>query len=300
LKHLLTIALLLAAAPAPASDYDPLLPEGARSYQSARYTQSIAILNERDVIRPVSVASLPDTRWHQPGGMEGLTGWESERYRYLPAGKRVTAWIGNVEVENGIPDPRRPGKNYTQRNRAILREYPVGTRFDELLRNKETGRVFEHRVRIKSKGGKWLSEVWFKDETQFPAGYTGLTVSCSSCHAECGTGKYDAGLVPGGDGVFSDPLEWSLVVATSPEPAAKELPKPKRDVPKYLPDPKELQAKPAPKGFAEGLAKKLPAKPAPKAEQSRPKPAPKSPYEWRFLGYDRTGRPLWQLVPCDT
>jgi hypothetical protein len=213
-------------APAPkpkAARYVPDIP--GRKYDGAKFTQSISVLNDRDRIEPAPILKMPDRRWHQPGGMEGVTGWRSERFRFLPDGHRVRAWIGNVEVENSIRTGRLKAdgtpEHFKQHNRALLRSYPDGTRFDELLVNADTGDVFEHRVRLK-KDGKWLSEVYHKDEGAFPKGYSGLTASCSSCHAEAGTGKYDAGLVPGGDTVLSDPLPWELWFAQPPEGAAVE------------------------------------------------------------------------------
>lgn len=192
--------------PVKGSRYSPGVP--GRAYDSAKFTQSIFVLDERDTIRPIAIATLPDKRWHQPGGLEGIKGWRSERYRHLPENARVKTWVGNIEVENSL--------KYKQHNRGILRSYPNGTRFDELLINDDTGRVFEHRSRFKI-DGTWKSAIEFKDEQARPEGYTGLTVSCSSCHAEAGTGKYDAGLVPGGDTVLSDPLDWSVWQRNSPE-----------------------------------------------------------------------------------
>lgn len=203
--------------------YDPDLPPGSVRFESAKWTQSISVLNsggyDHDIIKPASVKAMEDTRWHQPGGMHGLKGWKSERYKYLPPGKSVRHWIGNIEVENSIPNGlRKPDgtpDHYRQNNRGILRAYPDGTRFDELLMNTD-GRIFEHRVREKV-DGKWLSTVYFKDEEARPTGYNGLKVTCSSCHAEAGTGKYNDGLVPGGDTVLSDPLDWSKAGHQSPE-----------------------------------------------------------------------------------
>lgn len=200
-------------APAPPkkpAPYDPA-PPGVK-YQGARYTQSIFVLNDRDTIRPEAIKGMSDKRWHQPGGLEGVSGWTVERFRHLPPGTAVRAWVGNVSVKNGFTPTS------TQQNRGILRSYPDGTRFDEVLRNAD-GAVFEHRVREK-RNGKWLSTVHFKDEAARPAGYHGLTVSCSSCHAEAGTGKYAEGLVPGGDTVLSDPLPWRVWTRTPPEPEA--------------------------------------------------------------------------------
>lgn len=198
-ESLLTLFLLV-------SPYEPDVPAGATKYESAKYTQSISVLNDRDTIVAVPILSLPDTRWNQPGGLEGVTGYTTEKYRYVPEAPR--RWLGNIGVRNSF--------GYTQQNRGLLRQYPDGTRFDEVLRNAGSGEVFEHRVRVKREG-RWLSEVYYRDESEYPKGYTGLKVSCSSCHNEAGTGGYAVGLVPGGDTVLSDPLPWELWLGYSPE-----------------------------------------------------------------------------------
>lgn len=258
MRYLLTLALCLAAGlalageftvtggfrvsagdppkkAAPVEEYDPGIPKGAKKYRSARWSQNSFILNDRDTIRPIRVRDLPDKRWHQPGGMEGVSGWKNETYRTLPEGKTVRTFVGNLLIENSIKTGRlKPDgtpEHHKQWGRTIQRLYPDGTRFDEVLRNAETGRVFEHRVREK-KDGKWLSTVYHKDEGARPAGYTGLTVSCTSCHGEAGTGKYDKGLVPGGDTVLGDPLDWGVwpyeknpeVGASAPVPPPQAVP----------------------------------------------------------------------------
>lgn len=189
-----------AVAQLPIAEYTPDLPKAAEAYNSTEYTQAISILDERDVIAPVKISTLPDTRWHQPGGMENLTGWRAQKFRFVP--EAVTYTIADVAVENSY--------GFKQNNRGIVRVYPVGTRFDEVLYNTRTGRIFEHRMREKTANG-WKSAIKYTAKTEFPAGYTGLTASCASCHNEAGTGKYNAGLVPGGDTVLSDPLDWSMV-----------------------------------------------------------------------------------------
>lgn len=182
----------------------PQLPGGATFYRSARYTQSISILDERDRIVPFLIQRMKDRRWHQPGGLEGLTGWRADKYRTLPKGGRVRAWIGNVPVLNSF--------NVYQYNRGIQRQYPDGTRFDEVLKNAD-GEVFEHRVREKH-DGKWLNDIIYRNPKARPEGYEPVSLTqCASCHSEAGTGKYADGLVPGGDGVLSDPLDWSLIGA---------------------------------------------------------------------------------------
>ena len=55
----------------------------------------------------------------------------------------------------------------------------------------------------KKVGGKWLSRTLYENAAARPKGYTGLTVSCASCHGKGdgasgpGTGGYAVGLTPG-------------------------------------------------------------------------------------------------------
>ncbi len=217
--------------------YTPLLPDGAKEFKGDGWTQSIAAFTEsfggKPILDPFPIVNLPDKRWHQPGGMEGVNGWKAEKFRFIPEGATVKTLVGPTTVENSAqkytehynPANRRVERVYqfkddgkpdmnVQQELALRRDYPLGTRFDEVLTNTETGKVFEHRVREKTAPDgfvKWVSRVEFKDEGSRPKGYTGLKSSCSSCHNICGTGKYGAGLIPGGDTVFSDPLDWSLI-----------------------------------------------------------------------------------------
>lgn len=246
MRSILSVLIVAAVASnSLAGDYIPDLPAGSVKYEPAKFTQSIAVSSNRDEILPFPIASLKDTRWHQPGGLLGVKGWTAEKFRTLPTGSSVKTWVGDITVNNSIPVGFNPQLNrfiqpptynddgsyvtYTQKNRGLKREYPVGTRFDEVLR--ADGKVFEHRVRVKDKSG-WDSRVEFEDAAARPSGYTGLTVTCSSCHDEAGTGKYNSGLVPGSDTVLSDPLEWRLwttvkVEERSPKPEQRvEKPKP--------------------------------------------------------------------------
>lgn len=179
-----------------------LIFKGSKKYEPETKTQSISVLDNRDNIQIVSIKTL-EKKWHQSGGMEGIDGWTSEKYRYLPEPPKT--FIGDISVSF-----QDQGKTHFQFNRGIKRVYADGTRFDDILKNKETNQVFEHRVREK-KDGKWTSRVLYSDEKARPKGYTGLTVTCASCHNEAGTGKYNGGLVPGGDTVLSDPLNWQLI-----------------------------------------------------------------------------------------
>lgn len=171
-------------------------PKGAVLLKATQYTQSIFILDDRDVIRKVPRTEL-EAKWQVSGGMIGVKGVKSDKYKCLP--DRPWIWVGNISVTNSF--------GYEQKNRGLLRSYPNGTRFDDVLSYQ--GIVFEHRTRIKEKD-TWKSFVAYKDEAARPPGYTGLKQSCASCHDEAGTGKYGAGLVPGSDTVISDELPWHL------------------------------------------------------------------------------------------
>lgn len=170
-------------------------PEGMVPYKRGTKTQKIyTVVNDpRDHIDPVDRYSLPDTRWHQSGGMLGVEGYRSDVYRYLP--EKPEVWIGDISVLNSL--------GYYQNNRGWRVNYPDGSRFMDVLSNtKLNNEVFEIRQRTK-KDGKWESLVIYENEKVRPAKYTGLTVSCASCHKEAGTGGYAVGLAPGGDGVLS-------------------------------------------------------------------------------------------------
>lgn len=176
--------------------YEPDLGKAVR-FASTKWTQEIAVTNSRDRITQVPIAGL-EAKWHVSGGMVGVKGWTSDKYKYLPTA--AAYWVGNINVLNSL--------GYHQQNRGIRRAYPDGTEFHDVLRN-DAGIVFEHRVRKKD-NGLWASQVIYRDLEARPIGYYGLTQSCASCHSEAGTGKYAAGLVPGGDTVLSDPLDWNV------------------------------------------------------------------------------------------
>lgn len=197
-----SVALVLAAS----RPYQPNLPSGAKHYAAAQWTQSIFKFtgDPRAVIRPVTIDSLPDARWHQPGGMDGIKGWTTEKFRTIPAEPKLFTVNKLVTTDIG-----------SQYETGLDRTYADGTRFDELLINSDSKTIFEHRVREKI-DGKWKSSIIHSNEQARPEGYTGLKAKCSSCHDEAGTGGYGVGLVPGGDGVLSDPLPWHLS-SQSPE-----------------------------------------------------------------------------------
>lgn len=202
--HLLMILMMLDQAPKPPQAPTPKpilrdtveLPDGAVKYKEETKTQSIYVLDNRDVIEIVPINRL-EKKWHQSGGMEGIEGVVSDKYRTLP--KPPKQYVTNIPVKNSFDS--------YQNNRGIVREYADGSRFDDVLSYK--GVVFEHRVREK-RNDKWSSRVIYSDEAARPKGYNGLSVTCASCHEQAGTGGYAVGLVPGGDTVLSDPVDWSL------------------------------------------------------------------------------------------
>lgn len=170
-------------------------PKGLKRYRRAVNTQSIYVLvGHGDRIDRVPRTRL-ERKWNVPGGMLGVEGWQSDLYRVVPGAPQV--WVGNIAVLNS--------SGYFQANRGYRRSYPAGTVFADVLSSK--GRVFEVRYAEKRANG-WERYVAFKDASARPAGYQGLQGQrCASCHSEAGTGAYGAGLVPGGDGVISDPFQ---------------------------------------------------------------------------------------------
>lgn len=226
--------------PPPPPLYSPALPPGAREYKAERLTQAIYVLNDRHTIERLPTT---DPRWLAPGGLEGLSGWTSRLYRTLPGGKKPAYAVKEIQVENSF--------GHKQPNRALTRSYPDGTRFDEVLSGKG-GKVFEHRMRRKE-GGKWESRTLYSDRLARPEGYKGLEgKACASCHNEAGTGKYDDGLVPGGDTVLSDPMDWSAVAGHADlidgkaRPFSKEKKEARKPLPLLLPAPAFPPPPPAP------------------------------------------------------
>lgn len=171
----------------------PRTPKGER-YVRAKFTQEIAVTNGRDRITAVPRSHLQ--AWtHHSGGMEGVQNFRSEVYRQVPG--EALPYVANLGVLNSF--------GYIQYNRGWVRSYPDGTRFDDVLSNEKTGRVFEHRVAFKDRG-VWTRKVVFSDVSQRPVGYSGLKQSCSSCHDQAGTGGYATGMIPGADTILSDPF----------------------------------------------------------------------------------------------
>ena len=165
-------------------------PSEMKPYKRSEFTQNIFTTNGFTVhhIEPVRRSNL-ERKWQVSGGMADVKEFRSDLYRYFP--EYPSTWVDNIPVWNG--------SNF-QNNRGWKIEWPDGSKFMDVLSNK--GEVFEIRQR-KKESGKWNSLVLFEDPKARPIGYTGLSVSCASCHSQAGTGSYGAGLVPGGDGVIS-------------------------------------------------------------------------------------------------
>lgn len=167
------------------------LPAGMKRYRRASYTQEIAVTDGRDRISPVHRLQVKE-KWHASGGFADMGGFRSDLYRN---DARPRVWVGNIGVLNSL--------GYMQDNRGWKREYPDGARFLDVL--SKDGTVFEVRSAEK-KDGKWNRLVVYRDKEARPKGYDRLAVSCASCHDEAGSGGYATGLVPGGDGIISDPF----------------------------------------------------------------------------------------------
>lgn len=177
-----------------------MLPKGAEKYQSAEFTQAVSHdRSNAPAIRRVPIKEV-DRKWQQSGGMDGVAGVTSDKYRSLP--RAPEEFVGKVAVTF-----KHEGREYEQEELALRRRYADGSRFDDVL--SYNGVVFEHRKREKV-GGKWTSGIVYSDAGARPPGYEGLTTTCAECHEKAGTGIYAMGLAPGGDGVLSDPLPWRL------------------------------------------------------------------------------------------
>lgn len=172
----------------------PFLAGGER-YKPAKYTQEIAVTDGRDRISPVP-RSQTEPIWHQPGGMQGVTGWRSDLFKFAPSPQ---TFIADISVRNEF--------GYFQPNRGYVRRYQAGTWFADVLSNAVTGKPFEVRVIEKQADGTWDRYVAFKSVKDRPQGYTGLQFTCAACHSRFpASGNYAGPLVPGSDGVFSDPV----------------------------------------------------------------------------------------------
>lgn len=174
-------------------------PEGFERYKRAQWTQAIAVVNNRDDIRPVHRSEVENKLWSVSGGLLGIDGWRSDLYRKLPSPPKT--FVANIPVLNSF--------GYFQNNRGWKREYADGSAFIDAL--SMDGKTFEIRKREKI-DGKWKASIIFQDEAARPAKFKGLETRCSECHSAGpekgpGFGGYAKGIAPGGDTIFSDPFE---------------------------------------------------------------------------------------------
>lgn len=179
------------------------LPADSVEYKAAEYTQSISTLNEQPNLRLVRIRNMPDRKWSRSGGLLNVESsyFSSRKFKR-----------GGVEFKPVYRVTRMPVLNsfgHYQYELGLTRTYPNGARFDDILYNGR-GVVFEHRSREKI-DNVWRSSIIYRNPNAWPKGYGGLQATCVSCHNQAGTGGYADGLVPGGDTVLSDPMDWSVV-----------------------------------------------------------------------------------------
>ena len=169
-------------------------PTEAVRYKPARFTQSIYTLNNSQAIDKIDRRQLKQ-EWQVPGAMEGVHGWQSDLYRFVPGG--VKTWQERMPVKNSF--------GHYQYELGWTRRYPDGTFFVDALSN-ANGQPFEVRMREKI-DGRWHSYIAWRNREARPEWYHGLMQTCQHCHSQAGSGEYGVGLVPGGDSVLSDPIE---------------------------------------------------------------------------------------------
>lgn len=210
------VALSVSSAAATAEDYRPTLPPEAKRYEAATVTQRLAQVRHvagGPFVRhtdPVRIADMANADWHQSGGMRGVSGFVSEKYKTHDAVSKYAPILVKNQFGNYQPEM------------GIVRTYPDGAQFDDVL--SYNGKVFEHRVRRKE-NGEWSNSTVYREPANYPPGYAGLKQTCASCHNRAGTGDYGAdGLSPGGDTVFSDPLDWTVVPGAAGKAASTAVP----------------------------------------------------------------------------
>ncbi len=173
---------------------DADIPDYMERYTPAKFTQSIYKDQFGPQIDAVPRANMEE-KWRVPGGLAGIKGWKSELWQWAPR----SYWKGPIQVRNSL--------GYFQNEGGHKVRYEPGTEFLDVLKNAETGHVFEVRKAMKTDKG-WQRFVTYRRPEHRPAGYKGPRgLDCHACHAEAGTGGYATGLVPGGDTVLSMPFE---------------------------------------------------------------------------------------------
>ena len=163
------------------------VPQGFRPYKSTKWTQSLFVLDGQDARR---VETRSQSKWIIPGGLEGLSGWESKLWVKMPEGADASTHTRLVSVAFA---PRLlPRRGW---------EFAEGTTFIDALHN-DKGELFEARMREKTKT-KWVYSVPFRDMDLAPKGYKGPGKACISCHERAGASEVYGALNPGDDETFS-------------------------------------------------------------------------------------------------
>lgn len=175
------------------------IPKGMRLYRKTKYNQHLSITNDRDTLL-IYHRDQDDNYTNAPpalnpnrffpiavsGGLHESSGWTSRAAIALPG--TIYYWTDRIEAGAQRPLPR------------VAWVFPVGTVTADILSNE--GEVFEVRIAEKKPGGWRLRTLW-KDESKFPAKYTGARKACSACHDDAGGWKQYGSLWRGSDGVFS-------------------------------------------------------------------------------------------------
>lgn len=150
----------------------------------------------------VSRLSIP-SKWQQPGGLEGLTGWSNRLYR--KADNPVRNWLGHVDANDRWADGRVISNWGGLSEITYQRQYGEGAKFADVL-STSTG-VFEVRLAEKI-NGEWRRSIPYRDQKAEPTGYKRVNLQqCAECHNQAGDGQYGTARIIGGDGVLSDPFQ---------------------------------------------------------------------------------------------
>lgn len=159
-------------------------------YARARRSQ-ISFRRWQGFIAPFPRSRL-DPKWNTPGGLIGVSGWSSRLYR--TKGTKAREFLIRQ-------DPGDSSSTVTWD-----RSYPDGTAFADVLRN-DKGKIFEIRLAEKL-DGVWDRYVAYRNRDARPHGYAppGREM-CVACHRKAGRSEYGEAANPGGDDVFSDPME---------------------------------------------------------------------------------------------
>lgn len=159
-------------------------------YDTARMTQKSGNRTGAGANFIVQRAAVGE-KWLSPGGLEGVRGWRNVLLRSPE--NRARYWLG----------PARPQEWLSE----IIhqRHYADGALFADVLIGKDD-QIFEVRTAEKREG-QWRRRVAYRNEEFFPVGYRPVALSkCAECHDQAGTGGYGVAMIPGGDGILSEPI----------------------------------------------------------------------------------------------